>query len=626
MRREVTKRYAGEGAGDAEGDGSQPPSPLREAELPLRGGRGGATRAGGAQLFPGEPDQVLDASTRGGGTRSSGDRALSPGARPAGGGGGDRPHRAGEQPDTGPENDEPNPFSASDALYEGVVGFLGAQEAAGLTHSELGARLNVDDRELLRQLYQDHLDLRAVHETRAVEVRDAHERFHGAVEANHERPLTTIFGSAKVTRFAYRRRGEENLYLQDAALNLPEEVHSHGLRELAAIESSRGSYEEAKAAIGRATGLNLGKRQVEELTARAAVDVEDFYDRAKPEPAGDTDALVISCDGKGIVMRPGELREATKKAAEASRHKLEARLTRGEKKDRKRMAELAVVYDCPLVARSPADVMARSEDGAKPPAPPAKAKWLTASVAEDAKEVIAAAFCEAERRDPGHLRPWVALVDGNRHQIDRIKAEANKRGIDITIVVNWIHVVEYLWSAARCFFAETDPEGEAFVAEKALAILEGKAGVVAGSILRKATMVHLNAKAREKADECARYLRNKKPYLDYPKALAAGWPLLTDRHGCDRRRLRPFGPRQDGRDRGTLVRCRCGGDPETTSGALERRLVRVLLLPLGTRARARSRVSLCRRGYPEGRLIGPSSGATPNPDSSANQRLPGSIA
>lgn len=121
----------------------------------------------------------------------------------------------------------------------------------------------------------------------------------------------------------------------------------------------------------------------------------------------------------------------------------------------------------------------------------------------------------------------MALVDGNCHQIERIKAEARRRGIDITIVVDWIHVVEYIWAAARCFFPETDPAGEAFVAEKALAVLEGKAGIVAGAIGRKATMLGLDAKAREKADECARYLKNKKPYLDYPKALAAGWPVAT---------------------------------------------------------------------------------------------------
>jgi hypothetical protein len=526
MRREGAKRYAGEGAGDAAGDGGHPPTPLREAELPLRG-RTGAARAGGPQLFPGEPDQVLDASPGGSGSGSSGDAALSRGARPPGERGGDRPQRAGEQPGTAPDNNEANPFSASDELYHGVVGFLTGEEAAGLTHCELEARLDVDGRGLLRQLYQDHLDLRAGHETRAVEVRDADDKRHGAVEPGHRRPLETIFGSVGVSRLAYRAKGRENLHLADAALNLPEEVHSHGLRELAAIEATRGSYEEAQAAICRSTGVSLGKRQVEELAAAAATDVEGFYDKAKPQPAPDSDALVISVDGKGVVMRPGELREATKKAAEATRHKLKTRLTRGEKKDRKRMAELAVVYDCSPVARSPAEVMARSEDGPKPPAPVAKGKWLTASVADDAKDVIAAAFDEAERRDPGRRRPWVALVDGAKHQIDVINAEARRRNIAVTIVVDWIHVVEYIWAAARCFFPETDPAGEAFVAEKALAVLEGKAGIVAGAIRRKATMCHLEPKARERADECARYLKNKKPYLDYPKALAAGWPIAT---------------------------------------------------------------------------------------------------
>lgn len=89
------------------------------------------------------------------------------------------------------------------------------------------------------------------------------------------------------------------------------------------------------------------------------------------------------------------------------------------------------------------------------------------------------------------------------------------------------HVVEYLWSAARCFYAEADPAGEAFVAEKARAVLDAKAGIVAGSIRRKATALGLDTKARERADDCARYLKNNKPYLDYPKALAAGWPIAT---------------------------------------------------------------------------------------------------
>jgi hypothetical protein len=57
-------------------------------------------------------------------------------------------------------------------------------------------------------------------------------------------------------------------------------------------------------------------------------------------------------------------------------------------------------------------------------APKAAGKWLTASATDDAPTVIAAGFDEATRRDPGHVRDWVALVDGNCTQIDAITAEA----------------------------------------------------------------------------------------------------------------------------------------------------------------------------------------------------------
>ncbi len=81
MRYEVTRQGADEGARDAERDGGQQLSPLREAELSLRG-RGGATSTDGPQLFEGEPNQVLDPSTGDGGTGSPSDAALSRGTRP----------------------------------------------------------------------------------------------------------------------------------------------------------------------------------------------------------------------------------------------------------------------------------------------------------------------------------------------------------------------------------------------------------------------------------------------------------------------------------------------------------------------------------------------------------------
>ncbi|EQD53075.1 hypothetical protein B1A_12505, partial [mine drainage metagenome] len=168
---------------------------------------------------------------------------------------------------------------------------------------------------------------------------------HGAVETGHRRPLATIFGTVDVERLAYRHRGHPNLHPADALLNLPEERHSHGLRRFAAVEASRGSFEEAAAALERATGQHVGKRQVENLTARGASDVEDFYEARSHTPVDESDALVISADGKGIVMRPDSLREQTAKAAAAAANKLTTRLSKGEKRNRKRMAEVGAVYD-----------------------------------------------------------------------------------------------------------------------------------------------------------------------------------------------------------------------------------------------------------------------------------------
>jgi hypothetical protein len=75
-----------------------------------------------------------------------------------------------------------------------------------------------------------------------------------------------------VSRLPYRRRGHTNLYPADGQLNLPVEKHSHGLRKLAALEAAQGSFDETAEAIERVTGVRLGKRQVEQLAGRAAVD------------------------------------------------------------------------------------------------------------------------------------------------------------------------------------------------------------------------------------------------------------------------------------------------------------------------------------------------------------------
>jgi hypothetical protein len=285
------------------------------------------------------------------------------------------------------------------------------------------------------------------------------------------------------------------------------------------------------ASIHAYTAGKVPPRQVQELVLRAAVDFDGFYSgRAAVSPEDTIDPLILSLDGKGIVMRTEHLLEATRKKAEASQPKLDHRVSSGEKKNRKRMATVAAVYSIEPFVRTAEEVMRElrpAQDETPPRRPRARNKRVFASVQKSAKAVTRDLFDEAERRDPEHKRPWICLVDGDKHQITRVRKEAQRRGVEVVLVLDLIHALEYLWKAAWCFFEKGDRAAEKWVTERAIRILEGRSSDVAAGIRRSATKRGLKANNRKGADTCADYLLKKKKLLRYDLYLAAGSPIAT---------------------------------------------------------------------------------------------------
>ena len=58
-------------------------------------------------------------------------------------------------------------------------------------------------------------------------------------------------------------------------------------------------------------------------------------------------------------------------------------------------------------------------------------------------------------------------------------------------------------------------------------ILAGSDTRVASNLRRAATRAGLEPAQRASSDTCAKYLANKRAYLDYPTALRQGWPIAT---------------------------------------------------------------------------------------------------
>ena len=114
-----------------------------------------------------------------------------------------------------------------------------------------------------------------------------------------------------------------------------------------------------------------------------------------------------------------------------------------------------------------------------------------------------------------------------RRSISVLRRLAKHKGLDLTIIVDLIHVSEYLWDAGRAFHPEAGPELESWVQHHLLEILRGKAGLVAGGMRRSATRRRLLGATRKPVDACARYLLAYAPYLNYHRYLAQGLPIGT---------------------------------------------------------------------------------------------------
>src|SRR5258705_3789330 len=110
--------------------------------------------------------------------------------------------------------------------------------------------------------------------------------------------------------------------------------------------------------------------------------------------------------------------------------------------------------------------------------------------------MIAAGFDEAGARDPGHLRTWVVLVDGADHQLGLIRAEAARRGVTIHVIIDIIHVLEYIWGAVWSLHAAGDPAAEDWVAARALAVLAGGSDRAAAEITAEADAAALEGSRR----------------------------------------------------------------------------------------------------------------------------------
>jgi hypothetical protein len=329
------------------------------------------------------------------------------------------------------------------------------------------------------------------------------------------RVLKTIFGPVELHRMGYSRDGASSIYPLDRVLALPARSFSYELQRRLVKAAVQNPFLESVQTIAELTGVSVSKRSLEEILPDAAQDFEAFYRQRSAAPATGS-ILVAAVDGKGIPMvKPGGAQPT-------------ARLTKGQKANKKRMATVATVFTRAPWVRTPQQVIeslfptrhSPASDAPAPPRPENKRVW--ASLLKGKTAVIQEVAEEMDRRDPLRSLTRLGLTDGERALQIRVD-----RKLNVTLILDLMHALEKLWKAAYVFHAEGSLEADLWVLERTLRILFGEVGQVVKGIRQSITKRALAGPQRKTLNAVADYLYRNRAHMRYDEYLANGWPIAS---------------------------------------------------------------------------------------------------
>ncbi len=338
----------------------------------------------------------------------------------------------------------------------------------------------------------------------------------------------SLFGVIPVPRTCYRRLGEAGVFPLDHEANLPERAYSYYLQKWMNMLSIDHPFEDGAERLNNWFGLSLVESGMVNVSREGATSYDAYYEQ-KPPPDGEEEGEfdVVSFDGKGVPM------------IKAEAAKIQAKLGKGEKRQKKKEALVGVSYTVDRKERSPEEL---AEYLINPEAYHTRCEKENASKKEDCKaqnvrrmaslkrkkeDVMKVIQKDMESRDPEQKRQLVILLDGALGLWTLALSLFGQWKSGVTYILDIIHVRDYLWEAANTLFGENNEERKNWVQEKLTEILRGRAGYVIGGLRQIITKRNLKGSKRKSVQKTITYFESHKQWMRYNEYLAAGMPVAT---------------------------------------------------------------------------------------------------
>jgi hypothetical protein len=361
-----------------------------------------------------------------------------------------------------------------------------------------------------------------------------------AFKGRSNRLYQSVFGMIDIARNKYYSVDDKSMCPLDAKLNLPAGQLSFVLSDWLGSTACEEDFRESTALLNKVLGLDLNHMQSHRNLKLLGAEVGGYYaEKGPPDAQTEGSYLAIEVDGKGVRVVEPERAEATA-AVEGEK----ARLMKGQKRGHKRIATLALMFSFNPFPRTKEEMLKTlhkkwtkeesavhmevvKELGERPRE--ARNTHCMAFLLDQA-EAIAYGVRNLMLRDLSGEKPIIALVDGGNGLEDAIRNGLETEGMGHrleAVILDIIHVIEYLWVAANAILGENAHNRLKWIETHILMILDSKVAEVVDVLQKHHDKAGTTKSACKAIMRTIHYYQNHGHKMDYKDYLAKGFPIST---------------------------------------------------------------------------------------------------
>jgi hypothetical protein len=362
-------------------------------------------------------------------------------------------------------------------------------------------------------------------------------------KGNSSRNYLSIFGLMVLTRPSFWSKERGKMYLSDELLQLPPVQNSYFLQSILGESASENNYQQSVRVVNQVLNLKISACCSERNACQLGELVDEFYETLPVEVQPEAVCFSASFDGKGV---PKVKKKATS-AVDMVKENPKKKLGKGEKRNVMQMATVSVTSCFIPKVRTRDSVLKGLIDSTLPDVNASKTSitipntpnqndnnWhqhihKRAFLADQLKAVdYGIRHIKAQISHPNSR--FVVPIDAGIGLEEKVLQAVTKYELNDQfdgIILDIIHVSEYVWEAATAIFGEQAKEKYPFVKAMLEDLLDTKTTQVIDQLKNVIQNNALSDHKIKQVQKTITYFENHRHNMDYKKFIDKGYPVSS---------------------------------------------------------------------------------------------------